>query len=399
MNFPFYIARRYLISTSKNNAINIITGIASLGIIIGALALFVVLSVFSGLKDFSLSFSNDFDPDLKISALQGKSFVVSAEQDSKLRQISGITATSKVIEERVLFVFNGKEKVAYMKGVDSLFPKVNDVHKTLFNGQWIEPNTYQTVMGYGIANNLSVGLFDFNNPLEVYVPKPGRGTISTPEQAFNKSELLPIGIYAISEELDSKYVFVDIGLAQEMLQYKPAQISAIEVNIAPGANEATVSNQLREVFNNNITIRNRAQLNDSLYKMLNTENLVVYLIFTLVIIVALFNLIGALIMMILDKKPNLKTMMSLGAEISDLRQIFMLQGTLLSVLGGIIGLVLGIAIILLQQHYQYIMITDTLAYPVTFELQNVLIVFATIVTLGVIASWIASSRVDAKLVD
>jgi lipoprotein-releasing system permease protein len=325
--------------------------------------------------------------------------VVSAEQDSKLRQISGITATSKVIEERVLFVFNGKEKVAYMKGVDSLFPKVNDVHKTLFNGQWIEPNTYQTVMGYGIANNLSVGLFDFNNPLEVYVPKPGRGTISTPEQAFNKSELLPIGIYAISEELDSKYVFVDIGLAQEMLQYKPAQISAIEVNIAPGANEATVSNQLREVFNNNITIRNRAQLNDSLYKMLNTENLVVYLIFTLVIIVALFNLIGALIMMILDKKPNLKTMMSLGAEISDLRQIFMLQGTLLSVLGGIIGLVLGIAIILLQQHYQYIMITDTLAYPVTFELQNVLIVFATIVTLGVIASWIASSRVDAKLVD
>jgi lipoprotein-releasing system permease protein len=133
--------------------------------------------------------------------------------------------------------------------------------------------------------------------------------------------------------------------------------------------------------------------------MLNTENLVVYLIFTLVIIVALFNLIGALIMMILDKKPNLKTMMSLGAEISDLRQIFMLQGTLLSVLGGIIGLVLGIAIILLQQHYQYIMITDTLAYPVTFELQNVLIVFATIVTLGVIASWIASSRVDAKLVD
>ncbi|HEX8270108.1 MAG TPA: ABC transporter permease, partial [Flavobacterium sp.] len=311
MNFPFYIARRYLISTSKNNAINIITGIASLGIIIGALALFVVLSVFSGLKDFSLSFSNDFDPDLKISALQGKSFVVSAEQDSKLRQISGITATSKVIEERVLFVFNGKEKVAYMKGVDSLFPKVNDVHKTLFNGQWIETNTYQTVMGYGIANNLSVGLFDFNNPLEVYVPKPGRGTISTPEQAFNKSELLPIGIYAISEELDSKYVFVDIGLAQEMLQYKPAQISAIEVNLAPGANEVTVSSQLREVFNNNITIRNRAQLNDSLYKMLNTENLVVYLIFTLVIIVALFNLIGALIMMILDKKPNLKTMMSL----------------------------------------------------------------------------------------
>src|SRR5690606_12305074 len=145
------------------------------------MALFVVLSVFSGLKVFSLSFSNDFDPDLKVMPASGKSMLLSDIQKQQIAQIQGIAATSQVIEERVLFLFNGKEKVAYMKGVDSLFNSVNDIKKTLFNGQWIEPGTYQAVLGYGIANNLSIGLFDYTNPLEVYVPKPGRGTINSPE--------------------------------------------------------------------------------------------------------------------------------------------------------------------------------------------------------------------------
>lgn len=397
MNFPFYIARRYLVSTSKNNAINIITRIAAIGIVIGAMALFVVLSVFSGLKVFSLSFSNDFDPDLKVMPASGKSMLLSDIQKQQIAQIQGIAATSQVIEERVLFLFNGKEKVAYMKGVDSLFNSVNDIKKTLFNGQWIEPGTYQAVLGYGIANNLSIGLFDYTNPLEVYVPKPGRGTINSPENAFNRGNLLPIGIYAISEELDAKYVFVDLGLAQEMLQYKPSQITSLEVKMRPDANETQIISELHSIFQNKIIVKNRAQLNDSLYKMLNTENLVVYLIFTLVIIVALFNLIGALIMMILDKKSNLKTMLSLGAGVRDLRKIFMLQGTLLSVTGGLLGLFLGTGVILIQQHFQFIMITNDLAYPVEFRIENILIVFATIVVLGILSSYIAASRINAKL--
>ncbi|MBF0694600.1 MAG: ABC transporter permease [Flavobacterium sp.] len=397
MNFPFYIARRYLVSTSKNNAINIITRIAAIGIVIGAMALFVVLSVFSGLKVFSLSFSNDFDPDLKVMPASGKSMLLSDIQKQQIAQIQGVAATSQVIEERVLFLFNGKEKVAYMKGVDSLFNSVNDIKKTLFNGQWIEPGTYQAVLGYGIANNLSIGLFDYTNPLEVYVPKPGRGTINSPENAFNRGNLLPIGIYAISEELDAKYVFVDLGLAQEMLQYKPSQITSLEVKMRPDANETQIISELHSIFQNKIIVKNRAQLNDSLYKMLNTENLVVYLIFTLVIIVALFNLIGALIMMILDKKSNLKTMLSLGAGVRDLRKIFMLQGTLLSVTGGLLGLFLGTGVILIQQHFQFIMITNDLAYPVEFRIENILIVFATIVVLGILSSYIAASRINAKL--
>jgi lipoprotein-releasing system permease protein len=244
-----------------------------------------------------------------------------------------------------------------------------------------------------------MGLLDFNHQLEVLVPKPGKGAIENPEQAFNKTDIIPVGIYAISEDLDSKYVFSDLGLAQELLEYKPNQVSGVEFKLKKGADEAVVKDKLQSIFNNKLTLKNRAQLNESLYKMLNTENIAVYLIFTLVIVVALFNLIGALIMMILDKKGNLKTLFNLGTEIKDLRKIFLLQGTLLSVIGGIIGLVLGIIIVLLQQQFQWIMITPTLAYPVVFSLENVLIVMGTIVSLGFMASLIASSRVSKKLLD
>lgn len=398
MNFPLYIAKRYLISASKNNAINIINGIASLGIIVGVAALFVVLSVFSGLVDFSLSFSNSVDPDLRAVANIGKSFTVSPQQLEKIQKINGVASYSKVIEERVLYVFNNKEQVAFLKGVDQNFGKVSTIEKKLFNGQWFKPNTIQAVVGYGIAQKLSLGLYDFNNVLEVYVPKPGL-MIDNPNEAFNKMALVPMGIYAISEELDSKYVYADFNVAQEFLGYRPDQFTAIEFKLKPNANESQVVADLKTILGNKIGVKNRAQMNDSLYKMLNTENIVVYLIFTLVITIALFNLIGALIMMILDKKTNLKTLFNLGSEIKDLRKIFLLQGTLLSVFGGIIGLVLGIAIVFLQQQYQLLMITQTLAYPVKFTVENIFIVLTTIVLLGFIASLIASSRVSKRLLE
>lgn len=399
MNFPLYIAKRYIFSKSKNNAINIITRIASGGIIVGAMALFIVLSVFSGLRVFSLSFSNDFDPDFKANPKSGKSFEISVNQEKHLKNINGITSFSKVIEERVLFSFGGKQQVTYIKGVDSNFIHVNKASEKLFNGTWFKPKTVQVVVGYGISQKLSLGLFDFNNQLEVFVPKPGKGNIENPDDAFNKSVIIPVGIYAINEELDSKYVFADLGLTQELLEYKTNQVSGIEFKTKPNADEDAIRSQIAKIFNNKVEVKNRAELNATLYKMLNTENIAVYLIFTLVIIIALFNLIGALIMMVLDKKANLKTLYNLGTEVKDLRKIFLLQGTLLSIFGGIIGLILGIIVVIIQQQFQLIMITESLAYPVVFSIQNVLIVFGTIVTLGFIASLIASSRVSKKLLD
>ena len=399
MNFPLYIAKRYLFSKSKNNAINIITGIASVGIIVGAMALFVVLSVFSGLRDFSLSFSNDFDPDLKVNPISGKSFFIRPNQEKELKNIDGVASYSKVIEERVLFFFDGKEQVTFLKGVDVNFTKTNVVDQNLVNGKWLEPNTVQVVIGYGISEKLSLGLYDFNNPFEVFVPRKGKSVIESEAEAFNKAKLIPIGIYAVSEDLDSKYVFCDLSLAQQLLELQSNQISGVEIKLKANVDEANVIEKLSALFQNKVEIKNRAQQNATLYKMLNTENIAVYLIFTLVIIIALFNLIGALIMMVLDKKGNLKTLYNLGSEIKDLKKIFLLQGSLLSLFGGIVGLLLGIIIVVIQQQFNLVMITETLAYPVVFSIQNVVIVFLTIVSLGFISSWIASSRVSKKLLD
>lgn len=396
MNFPFYIARRYLKTSSRNNAINIINGIASLSIIVGAAALFLFLSVFSGLREFSLTFSNDFDPDLKALPVKGKILHVPADKLSELQKIDGIKKISRVMEERVLFVFEQKEQIAWLKGVDSLFPEVNAVHKSLLQGQWLEPQSTQVVLGHGIAGSLSAGLFDYNNPFQAYIPKPGKGDIESEEDAFRRVVLAPVGEYAISEELDNKYVFADLGLTQIVFDRQPDEVSALEFLIDPKADRSALAEEISKKLPNS-TVRTREQLNESLYRMLNTENLAVYLIFTLVLIVALFNLVGALYMMILDKRHNLKTMLHLGSEVKDLRKIFILQGCLLTFFGGLLGIGIGAGIVLLQQHFELIMITDTLAYPVSMEVSNLAIVLATIMALGFIASLVASSRVNRKL--
>ncbi len=399
MNFPFYIAKRYVFSKSKNNAITIISRIALCGIIIGSLSLFVVLSVFSGLREFSLTFSNDCDPDLKITSLKGKSFYISPSQENQIKKLNGVANYSKFIEERVLFSFEEKQQVTYLKGVDSNFVTLNSLPKKLFNGIWLKPNTTQAVVGYGIAQKLSLGLFDVNNPLEVFVPKPGKGQIESEEQAFNKEYLTPIGIYAINEELDSKYVFVDLDLAKDLMGYKPNQVTGIEIKTKPNSDENQLISEIEKVFEHKVEVKTRAQLNASLYKMLNTENLVLYLIFTLVIIMILFAFAGAIFMVIIDKKDNLKTMFSLGTEVRSLRGIFLIYGISICTIGGVLGISIGVLAVFMQHQFQLVMITDTLAYPVVFTFQNVFIVFLTIISLGFVATLIASSRVSKKLFD
>ena len=205
-------------------------------------------------------------------------------------------------------------------------------------------------------------------------------------------------INGINEELNNEYVFADIGLAKQLLNYKENQLSALELKLLPEANEAEIRKQLESNFPNGFIIKNREQLNDALFKMLNTENLAIYLIFTLVIIIALFNVIGAIIMMILDKKKSLSTLFNLGTEPKTIRSIFFFQGSLMTVISGIIGVGIGIAVVFLQQSFDLVMLTPELAYPVRMKFINVLIVLATIFTLGIMASRIASQRITRQLI-
>lgn len=397
MSFPLYIARRYTISRSKSTAVNIITAIAAVGIIVSTTALFVILSVFSGLKDFSINFTNVTDPDLKVTPQTGKSFLLTDSQKQQLNNTEGIAGFTEVVEERVLFYFDEKEHVAFLKGVDSLFTNVTPMEEQIIGGQWFRHGTVQAVVGIGITSRLSMGLYDFNNALEVFVPKPGKGTIDTPEEAFNKTALIPMGVYQINDEVDAKFVYADIGLVRELLQFEPSRVTAVEIKLSAGAPEAKVIEKINPIFKTPVIIKNRAQLNDALYKMLNAENLVTYLFCSLVVVLTLFCLAGALIMLILDKKENIRTLYSLGSEVSSLRKIFLYQGIFITILGVIFGLSIGTGIILLQQHYSLLMITPTLPYPVNFNLTNVVVVVLTIFVLGYLASYIAAARVDKKL--
>ena len=397
MIFPLYIAKRYLFTKSSNNAINIITLIAALGVIVGTFALFIVLSVFSGLKEFSLDFIRVADPDLKISAEKGKSFLFSDSIASVLDN-EKIAHYSKVVEERAFFNYRDKSHIASIKGVDANYLLVNNIDTAIYVGEWLDKEAIQTVViGNGVSSTLSLGTYDFIESLKVYVPKPGKGYISNPKTAFSQLNLQPVGVFKLTEELDKKFVFSHLELAQSLLNFKPHQISAIELKLAPEVDQNVVIQILRNKLGNTFKIETREQLNAVFYKMLNTENLVSYLVFTLILIIALFNVIGAIVMMILDKKENLKTLYSLGSTIKEIKRIFILQGFLLTFFGLLIGLLLSIIFVVLQKEFGFIMITPDLAYPVEFRIINVIIVFFTILVLGLFAARIASNRISKKI--
>ena len=391
MKFPFYIAKRYLFSKSSNNAINIITIIAAIGVFAGAFSLFIVLSGFSGLREFSLAFANEFDPDLKVIPKTGKTITFSKELEEKFAKIEGIANYSKTIEERVFLEYKEKTAWAFIKGVDEHYQQVTAIDSSL-DGTWFTSSEPQVVIGADISRKLNPGIFNYNRPLQLIVPKPGKGQVTNPADAFNQRSVIVSGIYNINSDLNDKYVFSNIAFAQSLLSLDENTYSAIEVKLTAEADEEKVKAAILKLFDNSVDIRTRAQLNDVLYKMLNTENLAVYLIFTLVLIIALFNVVGSIIMVILDKKENIKTLQSLGASPKQIKNIFFTQGMLMCSIGGGIGLLFAIILIYLQMQFDLVMITPSLAYPVTIEISNILTVILTIGILGLLASFLAAGR-------
>ena len=397
MKFPVFIAKRYLFTKSSNNAINIITLISAVSIIAGAAALFIVLSGFSGLKDFSLSFSSIFDPDLKVLPASGKTILFTPDLAAELEADPDIISYTQVIEERAFLEFRGKNHIAYIKGVDENYRNVNNIDSTLLYGNWITPEEPVAAIGFGISRILSLGVNNYSDLLRVMVPKPGTGQITDPTQAFNSSQLVVSDIFQVNEELDQKYLFTNIDYVRKLLNYNEATLSSVELKLNPKADPVQVQQRIQRLFGDQTEVKTRFQLNDKLYKMLNAENLAVYLIFTLVLIIALFNLVGSIIMIIIDKKANIQTLHSLGASLKDIKKIYFLQGTMMSVFGGIIGLILGSLIVGAQLQFQLKMITPTLPYPMEFTLVNFLAVFFTISILGILASYLASSTIRPKL--
>jgi lipoprotein-releasing system permease protein len=366
---------------------------------VGSLALFIILSGFSGLRTFSYSLLDSSDPDIKITSVMGKSFFLTADITEILNNNPAISASSKVIEERVFLEYNDKSEIAFIKGVEDNYPKITQIDSVLSQGIWLDSTYINTaVIGRTIAIKLSLGVRSFGEQLQIMVPKPGTGFIN-PTNAFYKTEVQIVGLYTGTEEFESKFVFVHLEQVRALLKFKENQVTAIELKLKTTKNSDAVANELQAALGGDFKVQTKEQLNEVFYKVINTENFVSYLIFTLIVIIALFNVIGTIIMMIIDKKHNLKTLFSLGATVKEIKKIFVLQGFLLTFFGMITGLVLGVFLVFLQKKFELFMITDNLAYPVEFRFSNVLIVVITITVLGFIAAKIASSRISKEFIE
>jgi len=389
VNTPYYIARRYLVSKSSNNAINFMSFLAAFGVFVSAASLFVVLSGFSGLKDYSLGFISYTSPDLKVSSISGKSFILNESDFVSLSNSSLFSSASRVVEERVLISSNKNSQIIQLKGVDEFFPR-SVVDSVLVEGEWIAQGKNELVVGWGVANSLGLEVLDNINAPMVYAPKPGSGQVLSVDDAFTSSVFLTTGVFQINEESNNSVVYTSLSDAQKLLGYASSQVSSVDFYLHSPVNETKAIEEVRGVLGDSFVVKTRLAQNDTLYKMLNTEQAAVYLIFTLVVIIALFNVVGALIMMILEKRKDLRVLLSLGLVKKEIGQVFFYQGLLISVAGSFFGVVVGFCLVLLQQKFSLFMITPSLAYPVSVSVMTFFVVLFTVVFLGGVASKIAS---------
>lgn len=397
MRFPLYIASRYFFTRSKQSVINIINYIALSVVLIATAALLIVLSAFTGLKDFGLSFSNVFDPDFRIEAVQGKVFEIDSVTLASVKQLDGILAVSGIIEDKVFLNYRDKNHVVYLKGVDSTYQKVIESNRFLSSGAWFSKELDEVVIGGGVAQVLSLGVYDYNDFLVLTVPKRSASATQLKEPFINKTALVS-GIYSVSEELDKKYMFSSLSFARDLFQRKGTVYSSLELKVAPNLNRKQLEEQLRAILKTPIRMRSRTELNAALFKMLNTEQMAIYLIFTLVIMIALFNVVGALIMMILEKRPQLKVLYALGVQPKEIRLIFFYLGGMISWVGGGLGVLLGTTLVLLQRYFPFLYVPGTnFPYPVRLEFQNVAMVLMLLFVLGGLASAWATAQVGKRI--
>ena len=386
MKHVFKIAFRYFFSKNEQTVINRINFLSLVLIIISSASLFIVLSAFDGLKTFGLSFSNKFDADYELSPLNGKYFNLSPKIISEINNLEEIIEVAPQIEEKVFLSFKEKNQVAVLKGVDSSYNKVIPIKDLVMIGDWIDNDNSKTVIGYGISSKLGLGVYDYSSFLKISVPRNNNSSVLN-LSPFKSLPLIVVGLYQINEELDNKYIFTSLSFAKNLLNLKENQYTNLIIKTIDNINKKKLEEKINLIVEEKTKLTSRLEKNAALFKMLNTENIAVYFIFSLVMIISLFNLVGSLIMMILNKKKEMKILIAMGVSNKNLSQIFYFIGLIICFVGGILGLSLGSLLVLIQKYSSIINVPGTnLSYPVEFNIKNIIVVFLTLIILGSISS-------------
>lgn len=391
MNVPFYIAKRYLISKKSHNVINIISWISVAGIGVGTLALIIVLSAFNGLQTLVEDLYASFDPDIKITAVTGKTFHISDFPKEKIKSHHDIIYCLESIEDVALFKYSDKQTVATLKGVETSFYKMTGLDSLMFDGKvrFDDDQNNYLHLGYGIADNLSLYLGSkFQEKVSVIVPKRGNKKSFLPTDEFNRKYASAAGVFSVSPDFDTKYVLSSLSFAQDLLNHK-GKISSIELKINPNANLNKVKKEIEKIVGPKFNVQTRYELNELIFKTNETEKWITFLILTFILIIASFNIIGSLTMLIIDKKKDVWILKTMGASNTLIQKIFFAEGMLINLLGAFTGMILGALICWAQQTFGLLRLNGGIVdfYPVELQLMDFINVTGLVVVIGVLASW------------
>lgn len=385
MNLPFFIAKRYLVSKKSNNAINIISWISIIAITITTAALVIILSAMNGLTSIVADLYHAIEPDLKITAIHSK-YIYPDSVIQQLKNIPNIQLISKSIEENALVKLDDKQAIVTIKGVDEQFKQITHFDTVVTQGvyRFTHNNQSYGVFGRGIASNLGLNVNDFISPISIYAPKRGKIDGLNPEDAFNKINISPAGIFSLNDDFDFKYTLIGLEAAQNLFEC-PNQVTSIELKLSNQSELKHTQEKLQNILGEKYLIKNRYQINDILFKTLETEKLWTFLILAFILLIATFNIIGALTMLIIEKKKDIKTLYHLGADQKFIRIIFMLEGLLITTIGAIIGLMIGLGICLFQQQFHLIKFDEQSIisyYPIQLEIKDFLWILTVVLGIG-----------------
>lgn len=392
MKLSLYIAKRYLFAKKSRNAINVISAVSVAGVAVGTMALITILSVFNGLETLVSSIFNTFDPDLKITPAIGKTFIPDASRLKMLANIDGVACYSLTLEENALLKYGERQFIATIKGVDDSYSKVTSIDSSMWEGEFLlksENGRQWAIPGIGIAQYLGIRI-NFIDPLFIYVPRKTASTSLNPEDAFNRRFIFPSGIFQIEQEYDSKYIYLPLDFARELIDNDEG-VSSIEIKFIAGADVSGVQKNVRKIYNDDFLVQNRFEQQEIFYKVMRSERLAIFFILTLILIIASFNIMGSLTMLIIEKERDIEILKSLGADNNLIRKIFIFEGWLISIIGAAGGILLGFILCWLQQTYGILKFdSDTLiidTYPVVMKLRDFIIVPATVLLIGYWAAW------------
>ena len=409
MNFPFFIARRYLFSKKSTNAINIISGISVIGVAVATMALVVTLSVFNGFHDLVASFFTTFDPQLKVTPVMGKTVAADDPILTRIKQLPEVDVATESVEDQALVIYRGRQAMVTVKGVEDNFDQLTHIKEILLGDGQYElhaADMFYGIPGIRLADILGTG-YKYEEPLKVYAPRrEGQLNMANPMDGLVEDELYSPGvIFQVSQaKYDKNYILTSIDFARRIFEQQ-GMVSALELRLKPGSNFERVKSKIQDIAGDKYTVKDRFEQQDDTFKIMKIEKLMAYIFLTFILMIACFNIIGSLSMLIIDKKDDVVTLRNLGASDKQIVHIFLFEGRMISAIGAVTGIILGLALCWAQQTFGLVKLGSSSAsfvvnaYPVSVHPEDVILIFVTVLVVGFLSVWYPVRYFAKRLLD